>query len=71
MIFERHSNLMDRTNRSAYAFRFGLRAGSLTVFTPPDCKTRVKMAVNKGSRSWIRYAFALVDLESFRGQSSR
>jgi len=34
MIFDRHSDLIDRTNRSAYAFRFGLRAGSLTVPTP-------------------------------------
>jgi hypothetical protein len=31
MIFDKHSDLIDRTNRSAYAFKFGLRTGSLTA----------------------------------------
>ena len=54
MIFDRHSDLIDRTNRSAYAFRFGLRAGSLTVSTPPACKIPRKSLLNRESRSWIR-----------------
>jgi hypothetical protein len=29
-----HSDLIDRTKRSAKAFRFGLRAGSRSAFTP-------------------------------------
>jgi len=33
-VFERHSLLIDRTNRSAYAFRFGERAGRRTTSTP-------------------------------------
>jgi len=32
----RHSSLIDRTKRSAYAFRFGLLGGNLTTFTPAD-----------------------------------
>jgi len=31
---DRHSSLIDRTQRSAKAFRFGLRAGSRRHFTP-------------------------------------
>jgi hypothetical protein len=30
----RHSDLIERTNRSANALRFGLRAGSLTALMP-------------------------------------
>lgn len=31
--FDRHSSRTERTNRSAYAFRFGLRAGNRTLLT--------------------------------------
>jgi hypothetical protein len=31
MIFDKHSSLTDRTQRSAWAFKFGLRAGKRTV----------------------------------------
>ena len=34
MTCAKHSDLMDRTNRSAYAFRFGLRLGSFSGRTP-------------------------------------
>jgi hypothetical protein len=32
---ERHSSFTERTQRSANAFRFGLRDGSFRGFTPP------------------------------------
>ena len=35
---ERHSLLIDPIHRSAYAFKFGLRGGSRTVFTPADSR---------------------------------
>src|SRR5215469_6069209 len=34
MIFDKHSSLTDRTQRSAWAFKFGLRAGKRTVSQP-------------------------------------
>ena len=36
MSLEMHPTLTDRTHRSANAFRFGLRAGSLRHLTPSD-----------------------------------
>src|SRR5215831_14674746 len=33
--FDKHSSFADRTHLSAYAFRFGLRAGSGIGFIPP------------------------------------
>ena len=35
----RHSSLIDRTNRSVYAFAFGARTGVWTTRTPPDANT--------------------------------
>src|SRR5260370_9246931 len=35
MSFDRHSSFTVRTQRSAYEFRFGLRAGSRRHLTPP------------------------------------
>src|SRR5450756_2133104 len=34
MIFDKHSSFTDLTQRSAYAFKFGLRAGRASVLTP-------------------------------------
>src|ERR1035441_10307841 len=36
MIFDKHSSFTGLTQRSAYAFKFGLRAGRGSVLTPPD-----------------------------------
>jgi hypothetical protein len=36
IISAKHSDLIERTNRSASAFRLGLLAGSFTVVTPRD-----------------------------------
>ena len=41
----KHSDLTDKTNRSANAFKFGLRAGSRSGFTPLSRSRRRKAAV--------------------------
>ena len=45
---------MERTKRSAYAFKFGLLAGSFTVSTPTPPSVPRNDAENSGSRSWMR-----------------
>ena len=42
IIWLRHSSLIDRTKRSANAFKFGLRGGNFTVFTPPALRIAEK-----------------------------
>ena len=42
---------MERTNRSAKAFKFGLRAGKSNGFTPLSRSRRRNAAVKSGSRS--------------------
>ena len=51
----RHSRRMERTNLSAYAFRFGLLAGRRRGFTPESLNSPRTASVNSGSRSWMRY----------------
>jgi len=51
MIFDKHSSLIDRTNRSAYALRFGLLGGSLTLLTPAENSSDWNDSVNRGSLS--------------------
>jgi hypothetical protein len=41
----KHSDLMDKTNRSANAFRLGLRAGRSSGFTPLSRRSRRKTGV--------------------------
>src|SRR6516225_3901863 len=53
----RQDSLIVRTNRSAWAFRFGECGGSLTDSMPFVARIWTNSAVNKGSRSWIRYRF--------------
>ena len=43
---------MERTNLSAYAFRFGLLAGRRRGFTPESLNSPRTASVNSGSRSW-------------------
>jgi hypothetical protein len=50
----RHSDLIESTNRSAKAFRFGLRGGSRTEVTPALWSTSRKPRVNRESLSWMR-----------------
>jgi hypothetical protein len=50
----KHSDLIEPTNRSAYAFRFGLRAGNRIGSVPLDRTICRNAPVNSGSRSWIR-----------------
>src|ERR1700674_4588696 len=45
----RHSDLIDRTNRSANALRFGLWAGSLRQFTAAARRSSRNSSVNSGS----------------------
>ena len=45
------SSLTDRTQRSAKAFKFGLRGGSRRPFTPPTAKVSRNSAQNLVSRS--------------------
>jgi len=56
---------MERTNRSAWAFRFGLRGGSFTVSTFEDSRISRNDRVDSGSRSWMRYR------DCFRNPSSQ
>src|SRR5450759_1440022 len=54
MIFDKHSSFTDLTQRSAYAFKFGLRAGRGSVLTPPDSIIARKEMVYFVSRSCRR-----------------
>jgi hypothetical protein len=54
MMRVKHSDLMDRTKRSAKAFRFGLRAGNRNAVTPALARMLRKDAAKSGSRSKIR-----------------
>jgi len=47
-------SLIVRTKRSAYAFRFGFRAGSFADVTPASLSLFRNSSVNNGSRSWIK-----------------
>ena len=47
----RHSSLIDRTNRSAYALRLGLLGGSRMGWTPPLIRMSSTTRVYSGSRS--------------------
>jgi hypothetical protein len=49
----RHSSLTDRTKRSAWAFKFGLRGGSFTGSTPAALRILSNLSVYSGSRLWI------------------
>ena len=51
MSLDKHSLLMERTHLSAKAFRFGLRAGSKSGWTPPERSVARKEAQNLLSRS--------------------
>src|SRR3954465_9055775 len=53
----RHDSLIERTNLSAYAFRFGDCGGNFIAFTPTLARIHRNSVVNSGSRSWIRYRF--------------
>src|SRR5215510_5061381 len=57
MIRSKLDSLMVRTNRSAYAFRFGDRGGRRTTCTSAAASVSRKARVNRGSRSWIRKRF--------------
>src|SRR6516225_4612677 len=46
--WERHSSLTDRTQRSAKAFKLGLRGGSRRHFTPPAAKVSRNSALELG-----------------------
>jgi hypothetical protein len=54
MSLERHSSFTERTQRSANAFKFGLRAGSVRHCVPPDRSTSSKALQNFVSRSCTR-----------------
>src|SRR5215470_602585 len=54
IIRSKHDSLIVRTNRSACAFKLGLRGGSFTEATPASASRLRNSAVNNGSRSWIR-----------------
>ena len=54
-ILLKDSRRMERTNLSAYAFRFGLLAGRRRGFTPESLNSPRTASVNSGSRSWMRY----------------
>ena len=56
IIRSKHSDLIDRTKRSAWGERFGLLGGSLIVSTPVALRMLAKPPVNNGLRSWIKYA---------------
>jgi hypothetical protein len=51
MSFDKHSSFADLTQRSEYAFKFGLRAGSRRVFTCTDSMIARKEVVYFVSRS--------------------
>jgi hypothetical protein len=51
---DRHSSFTERTQRSANAFRFGLRAGNFRGFTLPACITSRNAGQNLPSRSCSR-----------------
>ena len=53
--FDKHSSFTDFTQRSANAFKFGLRAGSGSVLTSPDSIILRNDSQYLASRSWIRY----------------
>src|SRR2546425_385745 len=46
---------MERTNRSQWAFKFGLRGGKRSGSTPLSLSTASNACVNFVSRSWSRY----------------
>src|SRR5580658_7110850 len=65
----KQDSLMLRTNRSAWAFKFGDRGGSFTDSTPASAIIFKNSAVNSGSRSWIRYRFP-VRMPSFASRET-
>ena len=56
-VVERLLSNQDKVQYEAQAFRFGERGGSFTDCTPVAPKISRNSAVNKGSRSWIKYRF--------------
>jgi hypothetical protein len=58
IIRSRHSALIERTKRSAYAFRFGERGGNRMTSVPLSRIIRRNCAVYFVSRSMIRYCLA-------------
>src|SRR5215831_16359142 len=54
---ERLLSNQDKVQYEAQAFKLGERGGSFTACTPWPFTTWENSAVNKGSRSWIRYRF--------------
>ena len=67
----RHSLLIESTNRSAKAFRFGLCAGNLTVLTPAWSRVRRNACVYNGSRSSSRYRLPSKNPDSRRQELKR
>jgi hypothetical protein len=55
MRWSRHSSLIDRTNLSANAFKFGLRGGRRRYSTPADSRMARNDAATLASRSRTRY----------------
>ncbi len=53
IIRSRHSDLIELTNHSSNAFKFGERAGSGTDFTPPLSRSARNFLVNRDGRPWI------------------
>src|ERR1019366_2548082 len=53
----RHSSLIERTKRSAYAFKLGDRGGSRITFVPLSRTNARNRSVYFVSRSRIRYRF--------------
>src|SRR5215831_14164103 len=53
--FDKHSSFADRTHLAAYAFRFGLRAGSGIGFIPPAFSVARNNEQNFVSRSCKAY----------------
>jgi hypothetical protein len=53
-ICARASSLMERTNRSQWAFKFGLRGGKRTGSTPLSFSNASNPCVNLVSRLWSR-----------------
>ena len=55
----RHSSFADRTQRSAKAFKFGLRGGKVRHFAPSDSRIDQKVPQNLVSRSCNMYRWFL------------
>ena len=58
-VVERLLSNQDKVQYEVQALRFGERGGSFTDCIPVPFRISWNSAVNKGSRSWIRYRFLI------------